>query len=44
VGAQVDLRFTLLHWFDMTVSTGYAVGFRGWNRSGNEFMVSLKIM
>jgi hypothetical protein len=44
VGAQLDLRFTLLHWFDMTVSMGYAVGFRGWNRGGDEFLVSLKIM
>jgi len=43
-GAQVDLRFTFLHWYDMTLSAGYAVGYRGWLRAGDEWMVSLKIM
>ena len=28
VGAQVDLRFSVLHWYDMTLSVGYAVGFQ----------------
>jgi hypothetical protein len=43
-GAQVDLRFTLLHWYDMTLSAGYAVGSRGWQRAGDEWMLSLKIL
>ena len=44
VGAQVDLRFSVLHWYDMTLSVGYAVGFAAAKRAGNEWMVSLKIM
>ena len=43
-GTQVDLRFSVLHWFDMTLSAGYAVGFRGRQRAGDEWMLSLKIM
>jgi hypothetical protein len=43
-GAQVDLRFSVLHWYDMTLSFGYAEGFRGGRRAGDEWMVSLKIM
>jgi hypothetical protein len=43
-GAQVDLRFSLLHWYEMTLSAGYAVGFRGWQRRGDEWMLSLKIL
>ena len=43
-GAQVDLRFSVLHWYDMTLSVGYAVGYRGSDRAGHEWMVSLKIM
>jgi hypothetical protein len=43
-GAQVDLRFSLLHWYEMTLSGGYAVGFRGWQRAGDEWMLSLKIL
>jgi len=43
-GAQVDLRFSIFHWYDMTLSAGYAVGFRGGKRAGDEWMVSLKIM
>jgi hypothetical protein len=43
-GTQVDLRFSVLHWYDMTLSFGYAVGFRGGRRAGDEWMVSLKIM
>ena len=43
-GAQVDLRFSVLHWYDMTLSFGYAVGFRGSRRAGDEWMVSLKVM
>jgi hypothetical protein len=44
VGAQVDLRFSVLHWYDMTLSAGYAVGYRGSTRAGDEWMISLKIM
>lgn len=44
VGAQADLRFSVLHWFDMILSVGYAVGYRGPGRAGDEWMVSLKIM
>jgi hypothetical protein len=44
VGAQADLRLTLLHWYDLTLSVGYAVGFQGSQRAGSEWMVSLKIM
>jgi len=44
VGAQADLRFSVLHWYDMTLSVGYAVGFKGGRRSGDELMVSLKIL
>ena len=44
VGAQADLRFSVLHWYDMTLSVGYAVGYQGGKRAGNEWMVSLKIM
>ncbi|HEX7402454.1 MAG TPA: hypothetical protein VF287_00455, partial [Usitatibacter sp.] len=44
VGAQVDLRFTMLHWYNMTLSFGYGVGYRGRARAGDEWMISLKIM
>jgi len=44
LGAQADLRFTILHWYDMTLSVGYAVGYEGSRRAGTEWMVSLKIM
>jgi len=43
-GGQVDLRFTVMHWYEMTLSVGYAVGYRGSERAGHEWMVSLKIM
>ena len=43
-GAQVDLHFSVLHWYEMTLSAGYAVGYRGNDRAGHEWMVSLKIM
>jgi hypothetical protein len=43
-GAQVDLRFSVLHWYDVTLSVGYAAGYRGSERAGHEWMVSLKIM
>jgi len=44
LGTQVDLRFHVMHWYDMTLSVGYAVGFKGARRSGDEVMVSLKIL
>lgn len=44
VGAQADLRFTVLHWYEMTLSMGYALGYRAGTRTGDEWMVSLKIM
>jgi len=44
LGAQADLRFSVLHRYDMTLSVGYAVGFQGGRRRGDEVMVSLKIL
>ena len=44
VGGQADLRFTVLHWYDMTLSVGCAVGFQGGKRAGSEWMISLKII
>ena len=44
IGTQGDLRFTVLHRYDMTLSVGYAVGYHGSQRAGSEWMVSLKIM
>jgi len=44
VAAQVDLAFTALHWYPMTLSVGYALGFGEGKRSGGEWMASLKIM
>jgi hypothetical protein len=44
VGAQVDLSFSVLHWYQMILSAGYAVGYRGSTRASDEWMVSLKIM
>ena len=43
-GAQMDLRFSVLHWYEMTLSVGYAVGYQGSRRAGDEWMISLKIM
>ena len=38
-------HFSVLHWYDMTLSVGYAVGYQsGKRRSGTEWMISLKIM
>jgi len=44
VGAQGDLRFTILHRYEMTLSVGYAVGLESGKRKGDEWMVSLKII
>ncbi|MEP7084784.1 MAG: hypothetical protein ABI854_08610, partial [Betaproteobacteria bacterium] len=43
-GAQADVRFSVLHWSEATLSLGYAFGFEGTRRKGNEFMISLKIL
>ena len=43
-GVQVDLRFSVLHWYEMTLSGGFAVGLREWQRASHEWMVSLKIL
>jgi hypothetical protein len=44
IGAQVDMRISVLHWYGMTLSAGYAAGYQGRQRAGTEWMVSLKIM
>jgi len=44
VGAQVDLRITVMSRLDMTLSFGYAVGFGDEVNSADEYMLSLKIM
>ena len=44
VGAQADLKFSVLHWSEVTLSIGYAFGFESTRRKGNEFMISLKIL
>jgi hypothetical protein len=44
VGAQADLRISVLHWYDMTLSVGCALGYQGSQRAGHEWMISLKIM
>jgi hypothetical protein len=43
-GGQVDLSFSVLHRYNMTLSAGYAVGYQESRRNGNEWMLSLKIM
>jgi hypothetical protein len=43
-GLQLDLSFSVLHWYNMTLSVGYAVGYRGKERAGDEWMVSLKVL
>jgi hypothetical protein len=44
LGAQADLRFSVLHRYEMTLSVGYALGFQGGRRRGDELMISLKIL
>jgi len=44
VGVQGDLHFSVLHWSELTLSIGYAVGFQSMRRAGDEFMISLKIL
>lgn len=44
IGVQGDIRLNVLHWSEMTLSVGYAVGYQGSQRVGSEWIVSLKIM
>ena len=44
LGTQLDLRISVLHWYEMTLSLGYAIGYQGGRRKGDEVMVSLKIL
>jgi hypothetical protein len=44
VGTQADLRFSVLHWYDMTLSVGFALGLQGGRRTDSEWMISLKIL
>lgn len=44
LGAQLDLRFSVMHWYEMILSAGYAVGAESGRRTGHEWMLSLKIM
>ena len=44
LGAQADLRLSLLHWYDATFSIGWAAGYDGRRRAGSEWMVSLKFL
>jgi hypothetical protein len=34
----------VLHWYEMTLSFGYAVGYTSGRRAGDEWMISLKIL
>jgi hypothetical protein len=43
VGGQADLHFSVLHWYEVTLSAGYAVGFQDGRHEGSEWMLSLKI-
>ena len=44
LGTQIDLRFHVLHVYDMTLSFGYAMGFQNSQRKGDEWMISLKVL
>jgi hypothetical protein len=43
-GIQLDLRFTLIHRLPMTLSVGYAAGYKSGTKLDDEFMLSLKIL
>lgn len=43
-GLQVDLSFTVMNRLPMTISLGYAAGFEGGRKQGDEWMLSLKIL
>jgi hypothetical protein len=44
LGAQADLRLSVLHWYDMMLSFGWATGYSSGRRVGSEWMVSLKLL
>ena len=44
LGTQFDLRFSVLHWYEMVLSAGVAQSYRGSRRGRHEWMVSLKVM
>ena len=44
LGGQMDLRFSVLHWYEATLSVGYARGKARGGRADNEWMVSLKLL
>jgi len=44
VGFQLDLRFKVGHRHSMTLSAGYAAGFKGSDKQDEEIMISLKIL
>ena len=44
LGAQVDVRLSVLYWYDMILSSGFAAGYKGARHSSNEWMISLKIL
>lgn len=44
LGAQVDLRFIVMHRLDMTLSFGYAQSYLDGDRFDEEWMLSLKIL
>jgi hypothetical protein len=43
-GGQVDLSFSILHRYNMTLSAGYAVGYQRSRGTENEWVLSLKIL
>jgi len=43
-GLQIDLEFTVVHSYPMTMSLGFARGFAGGHKEDDEFMFSLKIL
>ena len=43
-GAQLDLAFKVAHRYSMTLSFGYAQGYRGSDRADSEVMISLKVL
>ena len=44
VGLQTDMRISVFHWSNVTLSAGFAAGFQGSRHVSNELMFSLKIL
>lgn len=44
IGFQLDLHFTMVHRLPMTLSVGYAAGYRDSTKVDDEIMLSLKIL